>query len=190
MTKIYNLHERLLETLEQSKKEEKKKKKTRGEQDGRGSPLRFLPEQKMWIKYEWMKEVWKVQLRCALQRAGRRIRSCSRALSADVCQAVPHEAPPWAEMLLLLVHYGWGVILRHWGGCVLIFFFFFEQNEMTPIVSVKPWGFELFWIVWRHAGTEHVPAQTWPRFETSRSKQTDHDAIKMTSSVTKRHFKW
>lgn len=67
---------------------------------------------------EWMK-VGKLNKGRNGREKERSFRSCTQASSADVCQSVPYEAPLWAE--LLLVHYGWGAILRHWGCCILIF---------------------------------------------------------------------
>lgn len=90
-----------------------------------------------------MNEGLKVKLHGALRWAGDRqreeressFRSCTQALSADVCSSVPYEAPLWAE--LLLVHYGWGAILRRRGCCVLIF----EWREMTPgCCQILSWG--------------------------------------------------
>lgn len=46
-------------------------------------------------------KVWKLHKG---RKGGEKERSCTQALSADVCQSVPYEAPLWAE--LLLVHYG------------------------------------------------------------------------------------
>lgn len=97
--------------------------------------IRIQHEQKMWIKHEWMK-VWK------LNSTVLQFWSCIQALSADVCQAVPYEAPLWAA--LLLVHYGWGSILRHQGCCVLIF----ELREMTPgCCQILSWCLYCTWWV-------------------------------------------
>lgn len=84
-----------------------------------------------------MNEGLKVKLHSALHWAGNRqkrressFRSCTQALSADVCLSVPCEALLWAE--LLLVHYGWGTILRGRGCCVLILWGKGDDTRLLP----------------------------------------------------------
>lgn len=122
------------EMLQEVERQRRERKKIKKERETNKAPPQIQQEQ-MWIKYERTKGVWKVKLHSALHRVGgkqserkrdRSFRSCNQALSADACQAVPHEVPLWSEMLL--VHYGWGDILRHWGSCLFIF----EPEEMTP----------------------------------------------------------
>ena len=110
--------------------------------------IQILHEQKMWIKHEWMK-VWKLNstVLCSEQEKSRKMRessfrSCTQALSADLCQSVPYEAPLWAE--LLLVHYGWGAILRHLGCWFLIFWVEGDDIGWCQILS---WGMYRTWWV-------------------------------------------
>lgn len=113
----------------------------RRERETEEASIQILHEQKMWIKHEWMK-VWKLNstVLCNEKEKSRKrressFRSCTQALSAALCPSVPYEAPLWSE--LLLVHYGWGAILRHLGCWFLIF----QWKEMTPgCCQILSWG--------------------------------------------------
>ena len=132
-------------------REEKKRRRRRRRRKKENASIPILHELKMWIKHEWMK-VLKVKLHGALHWARRKAEKGGRA-------AVGAAPKHWVQMsvslshmkllrgLLLLVHYGWGAILRLW-WCW--FFWFVSRGETTPRrCQILLWG-----LVWELMGSD------------------------------------
>lgn len=126
-------------------------------------------------------KVWKLNKGRKGGEKERSFRSCTQALSADVCQSVPYEAPLWAE--LLLVHYGWGAILRHWGCCILIF----EGREDDSLLP-NPFMRFIQYLMGSDKQVQNVFQHTKRREEVNRlecywSERECHHAVLHTDSV-------
>lgn len=115
------------------------------------------------------------------------IQSCTQALSADVCQSVLHEAPLWAGMLL--VHYGWGAILRHGTRCIFIFW---EEGDDTWLLP-NPFMrcvYSTWWIQthWYRVCSSTDLILVWSVQGKRKEEARRLGATEVTESVTRQHF--
>lgn len=115
-------------------------------------------------------------------------RSFTQALSADVCSSVPCEALLWAE--LLLVHYGWGPILRGRGCCVLILWGEGDDTRLLPnpllrfVHYLMGSDMQPQLVFWHRPGTCLKCAHQ----EEGREKPTGWDASETNEVFTRQHF--